>query len=128
MGRIRGRRHSCRGERHLIDGVDRLAGEVLYRTACQPGGDRAPHRLGHSVGIIGEAVLEIGRYRDVDRIDDQTGVRERLLPSHQAVPPAERRREPAARGRQRLEAGGLQHPGRSPIPGVGHQQWRRTPM
>ena len=55
-------------------------------------------------GIVGEAVLQVGRDRQVGRGDDRGRVRQRLVAADRAVRAAQRRREPGAGGGQRLEA------------------------
>ncbi len=110
-----------------LDVVDRLvlvAGEVLDREAGQPGGDGAPRGLGHPLGAVGEAVLEVGGDRKVGRGHDLGGVAQRLLGGHRAVKAPERRRIAAARRRQRLETERGQQTRRAGVPRVGQQQRR----
>ncbi len=122
MGGLGGRRDPLGRESRLVDRRARIAAEVLDREAGQPGGAGAGRSLGDGIRFVGEAVLEVGRHRGVDRAHDRCRVRERLVVGHRAVEPSERRREAAARRGQGLEAQGEEQPGRPLIPGVRHEQ------
>ena len=87
------------------------------------------HGLGHAGGIVGEAVLEVGRHRHVgDGGHDRGGVGDRLVAGHPAVEAAERGGEAAAGGGQRLEAERREQLGRAGVPRVRDQQRLRAGM
>ena len=106
---------ACRGRRS-----DRpVASVVLDRAAGEAGLDRQAHRLGDAVGIVGVAVLEIGRERQVGGGGELGRVRQCLVAGDGAVEAPERRREAAARRGQRLKAERAQQPGRAESHGLG---------
>ena len=116
------------GERELVDRAGRAAAVVLDREARQAGRDGAGGGLGDVLGAVGEAVLEVGRHRQLGRRGDRRGVRERLVAGHGSVQAAERRGETAAGRRERLEAQRGEQPRGADVPRIGHQQRRAGPM
>ena len=110
--------------RQLVDRVVAVAGEVLHGPAGQPEPDRGRDGGGHALGIVGEAVLEVGRDRDVDRPGQLAGVGQDLVLGHGAVETSPRGGEPAARGGDGLEPERGEQGGRPDVPGVGHEQRR----
>lgn len=71
---------------------------------------------------MGEAVLQVGRDRHIDRTDDHLGVLQRLARRQGPVLLALRRGKPAAGGRERGEPEPDQQPGGADVPGVRQQQ------
>ena len=78
--------------------------------------------MGHVRGVVGERVLEVGGHRYVGGIDERRRVRQHLVQSHRTVEAAERRREPAAGRRQRLEAQGREQFRRARVPRIRHEE------
>ena len=112
------------------DPLDRVAQLVDARIRI-PVLDRASDRsrLGRSGdrpgGVLGGGpvpVLEVDGDRQRARLVERPGVLGDLVERHVAVEAAEREREAAAGGRERLEPEPLEHPGRPGIPGVGEQE------
>jgi hypothetical protein len=99
-----------------------VAGRVLDRAADQAGRAGQPHGLGGEARRMAEAVLEIGRDRQLDRVDHGARMRQRLVARDLAVAPSERARAGAARGRQRAKAEPGQHARRAGVPRVGNQE------
>ncbi len=63
----------------LVDRVVAVAGEVLDRPAGQSLCDGVGDGRGDALRLVGEAVLEIGGHRDVDRFSEEAAVGENLL-------------------------------------------------
>ena len=122
----RGSHALCR-RRRLVERIVGPAGEVLDREPGEPGTDGECGRLRDARGVVGEAVLEIGRHREVGGRHDGGGVRDRLVAGHGAVEATERAGEATARRGQRLEAERRQELRRARIPGV-RQQERVRPL
>ena len=76
--RLGGRGHPLDGQPEVVDGARRVAGRVLDRAADEPRLGGEPDRLRHRFGSVAEAVLEVGRHRQVGRLDDRARVGERL--------------------------------------------------
>ena len=53
--------------------------EVLHRPAGQSGVDGRAHGGGHTVGVVGEGIFQVGRHRHVDRGGQRGAVGDRLL-------------------------------------------------
>ena len=81
-----------------------------------------------ALGRVAEPVLEIAAHRQRCRLDDRARVRERLVAADRvlAVGPAEREREPGARGRERLEPHCGQHLRRAGVPRIRDRENART--
>ena len=75
MGDLGGGRHPLGGQHRVIDRDVSTPGEVLDRAARQPGAQREPDGLRDAVRIVGEAVLQVGRDRQVGRPGEPRGVR-----------------------------------------------------
>ena len=91
----------------MLEVVERLrlvAGRILDRAAGEAHAGRETDRLRGGRRLVGEAVLEVGRDRQVGRFDDGARVREGFVARDRAVAPAERAGVRAARGGERLEA------------------------
>src|SRR5439155_16246827 len=73
-----------------------------------------------------KAVLEVGRDRQLGRGHERAGVGERLVAADRVVEAAERGREAAAGGGERVKAERREQPRGPHIPGVGEQQ--RLPL
>src|SRR5207247_2002321 len=71
---------------------------------------------------------EIGRDRQLGRLDDGARVRERLGARHAPVAPAEHARRGAARGGERLEAQAGEDARRARVPRVGDDERARALM
>src|SRR5258706_582140 len=82
--------------------------------------------LGRGARLVGEAFLEVGRHRQVDRLDDRAAVRERLVARHRAVELAARPRARAARGGERREAQSREHARRARVPRIGDDESARA--
>jgi hypothetical protein len=95
---------------------------ILDRCADDSGRAGAADRLGDVVGRVAEAVLEIGRNRQVGRRGDRLRVGERLVARELAILPAEDAGSGAARRRQRGEAEVREQHGRAGIEGVGDHE------
>ena len=65
MGDLDRGSHALGGQLPVVDRVVVAAGEVLDREPGQPGSHGRAQRLGDAGGVVGEAVLEIGRHREV---------------------------------------------------------------
>ena len=122
MGRLRRGTHPVDRERRVVDGRVAVAGGVLDGAAGQARPDGQLDRPPDLSRVVGEAVLEVGGDRHIDRVDERRAVREDLVTRHRAVEPAERRRESRARGGDGLEAEGRKQLGRSLVPRVRLQQ------
>ncbi len=77
---------------------------------------------------VAEAVLKIGRDRDIHRGHDLDRVGERLVSRDRSVKATERRREAAAGRGQSLETHGDKHSRRARVPRVGHHERRTGPV
>jgi hypothetical protein len=110
------------------NGSGGVARGVLDRCAREPGRTGERDRLGDACGIVGEAVLEIGRDRNVDGLGDRArvGERERAVDGVWSVAQAEREREARARRRERIEAERCEDARASGIPGVGDDERERA--
>jgi hypothetical protein len=78
-GGFGGRGDPLGGPPEVVDRSGRVAGEVLDRAPRQAGPDGCGDGLGHIPGLGPEAVLEVARHGDVDRVCDRPRVGERLL-------------------------------------------------
>ena len=79
MGRLRSGRDAFDGLAEVVDRRGFVAGAVLDRAADETDRRRLPDRLRRILRAVAEPVLEIGRDRQVDAVDDQLGVPERLV-------------------------------------------------
>ena len=98
------RRDAFAGELDVIDPTVRASRVVLHRAPGQAGLEREADRLRDPGGLVGEPVLEIGRHRQVAAAHKRGGMSQCLVAGHAAVEAGERRRVPAARSGERLEA------------------------
>jgi hypothetical protein len=120
--RLGGGRDALGGRRDVVDGVRLGAGEILKRTARQPGvhgqgnGPRDPGR------VVGVAVLEVRGDGKLGGRDDRGGVGQGLLAAHRAVKAAQRRGVPGTSGGERLEAKRGKQPRGSLVPWIRQQQ------
>src|SRR5262249_34546652 len=87
----------------IIDRLSLIAARTLDRAADEPGSGRQPHRLGDGRGVVTEAILEIGRDREIACGDEEAAMRHRVIARHRAVLAAEREGETGAGGGERLE-------------------------
>jgi hypothetical protein len=105
----------------MLEVVERLrlvAGRILDRAAHEPHPGRKTDRLCGGRRFVGKAPLEIGRDRQVGRLDDDARMRKRFVARDGAVAPAERAGARAARGRDRFEAEPGQDASAAAVPGV----------
>ncbi len=72
-------------EVELVEWIGIVAGEVLNRQPSDAGLDAARHVLGHGLGVMGEAVLEIGVERHVGRCRDLAVVGEHFVDGLTAI-------------------------------------------
>jgi hypothetical protein len=91
---------------------------VLDRAADRPGLGRPRDRQRRGLRLGAVAVLEVGRDGQRGRQVERGNVLANLVERDPAVAPAEREREPRARGRQRRKAQRLEHARRAGVPGV----------
>jgi hypothetical protein len=121
-GGVGGRGDPLGGPAEVMDRLGRVAGVVLDRAACQarPGG--SGDGLGHLLGLCPEAVLEVARHGDVDRLCDRLRVGERLLAGDGVVAAPEGRPESAARRGERREAERPEQQRRADVPGIADDQ------
>ena len=106
--------------RRQLDVVD-TAGRgvvVLDRAARRARLGEAPHRLRHTARLVRVAALAVDVQRDRRRRREGADMRHELVAADTLVEPAERPREPGARRRERLEAGGLEQPSGADVPRV----------
>jgi hypothetical protein len=116
------RRDPVSGEGVVVNRVLVALGVVLDRAAGQPGRHRKADRFGHAVWIVGEAVLQVGRNRQVSAGRDPLTVAHRLVAADVAVGPAERGSESTARRGEGRETQGGEQQRRSAVPRVRHKQ------
>ncbi len=127
-GRIDGRLDAGPRRAEVVDRVGRVGREVLDGAAGEPGGGGPGNRPGDVLGGGAEAVLEVGRDRQVDGGHDGGGVVERLVARDRAVGTAEGGGEAVAGRREGVEAERRQQLGRAGIPRVGEEQRRGASM
>ena len=77
-------------------------------------------------GLVAEAVLQIARHREIDRVRDRAGVVHGLVARHVAVAPAEGAGKAAAGRSQRLEPQAGQDAGRAGVERVGEDEGFRA--
>src|SRR5438445_329117 len=116
------------GQRGLIKCSAGIPAPVLDRAAREPRLACSAYRLGYVGGLVGEAVLQISRDRQLGCSDERLGVRERLLAAHGVIEPTERGRMAAAGARQRLKAERCEQACRAWVPGIGEQQRLLLPV
>ena len=97
------------------------AAPILDRAAGEPELACKAHRLGDTCGVLGEAVLEVGRHRQLGCDDERRAVRQRLIAADAVVRPAEAGCAAAARRRERLEAEPREQLGGARVPRVCQQ-------
>jgi hypothetical protein len=121
-GGLRGRLDAGGGDVERVDGRVGPARRVLDRAAGEARRGGEADGLRDRLGRVGEAVLEVGAHRHRDRPGDRRGVGERLVAGDGVVEAAERRREAAARRRERLEPERLEQARRAEVPRVRQQE------
>ena len=91
----------------LAQGIERriaVAGEILDRKAGDARADAKPHALIDAFGVAGEAGLEVGVERKVDRGREFADVAESIGAGDGAIGQSRRKGHARARGRQRGKA------------------------
>jgi hypothetical protein len=83
--RLGGGRHALRGLADVVQRAVLVAGGVLDRAAYEPHIRRKPNGLRHHRGRVAEALLEVGRDRQVSGLHDYARVGQRLVARHLAV-------------------------------------------
>ena len=122
VGNLGGSPYPLYGTGGVINRVVLAPREVLDGASGQTLRDGGGDGGGHAVGIVGEAVLEIGRDRHLDGGHELGTVGQHLVSGDGAIEAALGRGEPTARRGDRLAAERGEEPGGTLVPRVGQEE------